>query len=118
MSRMMSLIGVSTILIGSGLLIGASTSPAGAATATPGIANNCTWIATGYGGVDDTPDGEQATCYDTPTGEWQVELFCLNDHTQRQVTEYSAVVEGNNTIGTFCPGHMWEITGKGILDVG
>ena len=117
MIRKISLIGASTILIGSGLLIGASTSPAHAATAKPATAYSCTVHGIGYGGVDGDPDGLQATCYDTPTGEWQLEIYCISERTSQQVNEYSAAVYGNNTIGAYCPGHQWFVGGYDILNL-
>jgi hypothetical protein len=93
MTKVMARIGIGAILLGSGLALGASANPAGAATIRPATATNCSWVGTLINRKGEDPHyyGFRATCTDTPTGQWRLDLVCtqLRRHIGARVRQHS-----------------------------
>ena len=113
MNRIKTQIGVSAIILGSGLSLGMGASPAGAALVRPATATNCVIAGTNFGGVDQHYWGWKATCNDTPTGEWQLVVTC-ESYGGKVVTVYGNVVTGNGVSFASCAGSNWEDDGMAV----
>lgn len=116
MARVMTHIGISAILLGSGLALGIGASPASAAMVRPDTATNCSWVGTHYGGVDPHYYGFQATCSDGPTSEWRLDLTC-ESYGGKIVTAYGTVVTGTGSSASSCPGANYEVDGIYIENI-
>jgi len=110
MVKIMTRIGISAIALGSGLGIGIGANSAGAATVRPATATNCSWVGTNYGGVDPHYWGFKATCTDTATGEWRLDLNC-ESYGGKLVTEYGNVITGDGISKASCPAVNYEVNG-------
>lgn len=116
MVKVMAPIGIAAIVLSSGLALGIGANPAGAATVRPATATNCSWVGTHYGGVDPHYYGFDATCTDTPTGEWRLDLTCTS-YGGKSVTEYGNIVTGYGSSIASCPGVNYEVDGIYIENI-
>jgi hypothetical protein len=123
MRKAVSRIGTAAIALGSGLGLCAGAIPAGASTARPAsvhpaTATNCTWVGTNINRHSEDPHffGFAATCTDTPTGEWRLDLLCTR-YDQTQVTVYGNIVTGSGQSNATCPGQNYEVDGITIENI-
>jgi hypothetical protein len=118
MTKVMARIGIGAILLGSGLALGASANPAGAATIRPATATNCSWVGTLINRKGEDPHyyGFRATCTDTPTGQWRLDLICTS-YGGTSVPEYGNIVTGSGSSAASCPAQNYEVDGITIENI-
>jgi hypothetical protein len=118
MTKVMARISIGAILLGSCLALGASANPAGAATIRPATATNCSWVGTLINRKGEDPHyyGFRATCTDTPTGQWRLDLICTS-YGGISVPEYGNIVTGSGSSAASCPAQNYEVDGITIENI-
>lgn len=118
MGKAITRISIGAILLGGGLALGAGANPAGAATMRPATATNCSWVGTLINRKSEDPHyyGFMATCTDTPTGQWRLDIVCTS-YGGTSITEYGYIVTGSGSSSASCPSQNYEVDGISIENI-
>jgi hypothetical protein len=110
MGKIVTGVSIGAVLLGGGLALGTGASPAGAATIRPATATNCTVTGTAINRKSEDPHyyGDSATCTDTPTSQWRLDILCTR-YDGTQITEYGYIVTGSGSSAAICPAQNYEI---------
>jgi hypothetical protein len=118
MLKAITRISIGAILLGSGLALGIGANPAGAATIRPATATDCSWVGTLINRKSEDPHyyGFNATCTDTPTGQWRLDIVCTR-YDGTSITEYGPIVTGSGSSAAGCPSQNYEVDGISIENI-
>lgn len=118
MGKVITGISIGAVLLGGGLTLGTGASAASAAVIRPATATDCSWVGTLINRRSEDPHyyGFRATCTDTPTGQWRLDLICTN-YGGTSVPEYGNIVTGSGSSAAACPGQNYEVDGIAIEDI-